>query len=406
MTYKGTNIFAQMITVFNRQEFAHIVRQYGGDRHAKGFTCWEQLVSMLFCHLGKAQSLREICGGLASCIGKLSHLRISKAPHRSTLSYANGHRDWRIYQGIFFDLLKKCYAIGCGKHKFRFKNKLFSMDATVIDLCLNLFEWAKFRQTKGAVKVHVLLDHDGYLPTFAHISDAKSHEVTVANNVIIQDYSFPKGSFVVFDRGYNDYSMFAHWCRSGIWFVTRQKANAKYRVIERYKVPANRSILSDELIRLTGFYSIENCPYELRRIEVWDEENSRIIVLLTNHLSFGSTTIADIYKDRWQIEIFFKTLKQHLKIKTFVGTTPNALKVQIWTALIAILLLKYLKAISTFNWSLSNLIAMLRFNLFTYRDLLEWLNNPFENQPFCPDDGQMVLPGLGLGQQQGGYSCV
>lgn len=406
MTYKGTNIFAQMVTLFNRQEFARVVRQYRGDWHAKGFTCWEQMISMLFCHLGKAQSLREICGGLASCIGKLSHLRINRAPHRSTLSYANEHRDWRIYQGVFFDLLKKCYAVGSGRHKFRFKNKLFSMDATVIDLCLNLFEWAKFRQTKGAVKVHILLDHEGYLPTFAHISDAKTHEVTVANNVIIQDFTFPRGSFVVFDRGYNDYSMFANWCCSGIWFVTRQKDNAQYRVIKRYKVPENRSILSDKLIRLTGFYSSQNCPFELRRIEVWDEENSRVIVLLTNHLTFGSTTIADIYKDRWQIEIFFKTIKQHLKIKTFVGTTPNALKIQIWTALIAILLLKYLKTISTFNWSLSNLIAMLRFNLFTYRDLLEWLNNPFGNQPFCPDDGQMILPGLDIGQQQGAYFCV
>lgn len=406
MTNKGTNIFAQMVAVFNRQEFTHIVRQYGGDKHAKGFTCWEQLVSMLFCHLGKAQSLREICGGLATCIGRLSHLRVTKAPHRSTLSYANEHRDWRIYQGVFYDLLKKCHSVCSGKRKFRFKNKLFSMDATVIDLCLNLFEWAKFRQTKGAVKVHVLLDHDGYLPTFAHISDAKTHEVTVANNVIIQDFAFPKGSFVVFDRGYVDYSLFAHWCRSGIWFVTRQKDNAQYRVIKKYDVPENRNILSDKLIRLTGFYAHQDCPYELRRIEVWDEENKKVIVLLTNHLDFGSTTIADIYKDRWQIEIFFKTIKQHLKIKSFVGTTPNALKVQIWTALIAILLLKYLKALSKFNWSFSNLIAMLRFNLFTYRDLIEWLNDPFEIPPFCPDDGQLALPGLGIGQHQGAYSCA
>ena len=393
-----------MVALFDRQEFARIVRQYRGERHAKGFTCWDQLVSMLFCHLGKAQSLREICGGLATCIGKLSHLRVRKAPPRSTLSYANEHRDWRIYEGVFYQLLNKCHTVCSGKRKFRFKNKLFSMDATVIDLCLSLFDWAKFRQTKGAVKLHVLLDHDGYLPTFAHISDGKTHEITVAKETMIHDFTFPKGSFVVFDRGYNDYSLFAHWCRSGIWFVTRQKGNAQFRVIKKHDVPKNRNILSDQRIQLTGFYSQQDCPYELRRIEVWDEENKQVIVLLTNHLSLGSTTIAAIYKERWQIEIFFKTLKQNLKIKTFVGTSPNAVKVQIWTALIAILLLKYLKALSTFGWSLSNLIAMLRFNLFTYRDLMEWLNDPFESPQFIPDDGQLILPGFGLGQQQGGYS--
>ena len=361
---------------------------------------------MLFCHLGKAQSLREICGGLASCIGKLSHLRVKQAPPRSTLSYANGHRDWRIYQGLFFEFLNKCYTVCSLRRKFRFKNKLFSMDATVIDLCLSLFDWAKFRQTKGAVKLHVLLDHDGYLPTFAHITDGKTHEVTVARDVIIRDFDFPEGSIIVFDRGYTDYSLFAHWCRSGIWFVTRQKENAQYRVMEKYDVPENRSILSDKRIRLTGFYSKKDCPYELRRIEVWDAENEEVIVLLTNHFSFGSTTIAKIYKDRWQIEIFFKTIKQNLRIKTFVGTTANALKIQIWTALIAILLLKYLKALSTFSWSLSNLIAMLRFNLFTYRDLNDWLNDPFEIPAFCPDDAQLTLPGFGLGQQDGAYSTA
>ena len=406
MTSKGTNIFAQMVALLDRHEFTRLVRQYQGDRHAKGFTCWDQLVSMLFCHLGKAQSLREICGGLATCAGKLSHLRVRQAPHRSTLSYANEHRDWRIYQGVFFELFKKCHTVCSGKRKFRFKNKLFSMDATVIDLCLSLFDWAKFRQTKGAVKVHLLLDHDGYLPTFAHITDGKTHEVTVAKNVIIRDFTFPKGSIIVFDKGYTDYTLFAHWCRSGIWFVTRLKDKADYRVIEKYKVPEHRSILSDKRIRFNGFYSRQHCPYDLRRVEVWDAENEKIIVLLTNHFDFGSTTIADIYKDRWQIEIFFKTLKQNLKIKTFVGTTPNALKVQIWTALIAILLLKYLKALSTFDWSLSNLIAMLRFNLFTYRDLVEWLNDPFESPPFFPDDGQLSFPDFSLGQQKGGPLCA
>jgi len=192
--------------------------------------------------------------------------------------------------------------------------------------------------------------------------------------------------------------MFAHWHKSKVFFVTRLKDNADYEVAASFAVPPHRHILKDERIRFRGYYSSRKCPEALRRIEVWDAEHERVIVLLTNNFKLSSTTIAAIYKDRWQIEIFFKTLKQNLKIKTFVGTSPNALKIQIWTALIAILLLKYLNLLSTINWSLSNLVAMLRFNLFTYRDLIAWLDHPFE-PPGLPDDGQLILPGLGLGQQ-------
>jgi len=403
MTSKGTSIFAQMVTAIERPEFNRIVGKYQGDKSAKGLTCWDQFVSMLFCHLGKAQSLREISGGLATSTGKLSHLGVRHVPPRSTLSYANSHRDYRIYEELFYVLLDRCQATGIGKKKFRFKSKLFSLDATVIDLCLSMFPWAEFRQTKGAVKMHVLLDHDGYLPTFVHISDGLTHEVTAAREVLLRDFHVPEGSFIVFDRGYTDYDFFAHWCQSNVWFVTRQKNNAKYEVVETYDGAGKKNILKDERIRLTGFYSQQDCPFDLRRIEVWDEINNVVIILLTNNFALSAVTIAAIYKDRWQIEIFFKTIKQHLKIKTFIGTTANALKIQIWTALITILLLKYFKARSTYNWSLSNLVAMLRFNLFTYRDLQAWLDNPFESPPEYPDDGQLAFEGF-LGQQKGAYS--
>jgi hypothetical protein len=376
--------------LFSKQDFYEAVAESKAEKGAKGFTCWQQFVGMLFCQLGQAHSLREICGGLASCLGKLKHLGVESAPNRSTLSYANEHRPWQMYEQLFYRFLSKCHMMSEGKRKFRFRNKLFSLDATVIELCVSLFDWAKFRTTKGAVKLHLLLDHDGYLPVFAHITDGKVHEVKVAQTLI-----FPPGSIVVMDRGYIDYELFERWTAEGVYFVTREKGNADFKVVEHRVVPKNRkNILIDEIISFEGFYSKQKCPSVLRRIAVWDEENEKPIVLLTNNFTFGATTIASIYKDRWQIEVFFKTIKQNLKIKTFVGTTPNALMIQIWTALIVILVLKYLKFRSTFGWSLSNLVAMLRYNLFTYRDLWAWIDNPYEVPPIVPEAEQLSLVGV------------
>jgi hypothetical protein len=384
---KFSSIFGQILQVFDKRDFLQAVRDTRAERAAKGFTCWDQFVAMLFCQLGQAQSLREICGGLATCLGKLKHLGIDNAPKRSTLSYANEHRPWQLYQMMFYRLLEKCQTMArFQKRKFRFKNKLFSLDASVIELCVTLFDWAKFRQTKGAVKLHLLLDHDGYLPVFATVTEGDVHEVNIA-----WELNFPRGSILAVDMGYTDYALFAKWTHEGIFFVTRQKGNAAYRVVEEHKVPQNRNILKDQIIEFTGYYAKKDCPHRLRRIEVWDEEFNRAFVLLTNHLKFGATTVAAVYKDRWQIEIFFKAIKQNLKIKTFVGTSKNALLIQIWTALTVILLLKYLKFRSSMNWSLSNLVAMLRYNLFTYRDLWLWLDNPFEVPAIVPDEHQLTL---------------
>ena len=384
---KFSSIFGQILQIFDKRDFLQAVRDTRAERAAKGFTCWEQFVAMLFCQLGQAQSLREICGGLATCLGKLKHLGIDDAPKRSTLSYANEHRPWQLYQLMFYRLLEKCQTMArFQKRKFRFKNKLFSLDASVIELCVTLFDWAKFRQTKGAVKLHLLLDHDGYLPTFATVTEGDVHEVNVA-----WELKVPKGSILAVDMGYTDYALFARWTLEGIFFVTRQKGNAAYRIVEEHKVPQYRNILKDQIIEFTGYCAKKDCPYRLRRIEVWDEESNRNFVLLTNHMKFGATTVSAIYKDRWQIEIFFKTIKQNLKIKTFVGTSKNALLIQIWTALITILILKYLKFRSSMKWSLSNLVAMLRYNLFTYRDLWLWLDNPFEVPAIVPGEEQLAL---------------
>jgi IS4 transposase len=261
-----------------------------------------------------------------------------------------------------------------------------SFDASLIELCATVFDWAKFRTTKGAVKLHLLLDHAGYLPEYAHITNGKVHEVN-----ILKRLQFSPGAIIVIDRGCVDYELFGRWTAEGIYFVTRLKGNASYRVRGRLPLPENRNILKDEIIKFKGFYAKEHCSHPLRRIEVIDNETGDTIVLLTNHMTFGATTVSAIYKDRWQIEIFFKTLKQNLRIKTFVGTSANALKVQIWTALIAILVLKYLKVRSTFGWSMSNLVALLRLNLFTYRDLWEWINKPTESPPVMADIEQLSL---------------
>jgi hypothetical protein len=379
------SIFSQLLQLFSRAEFQQAVKETKAERHARGFSCWGQFVAMIFCQLGRAHSLREIAGGLRSCEGKLKHLGIS-APNRSTLAYANEHRPWELYQKVFLQLLQRCQTQVQGKKKFRFKNKLVSLDSTTIDLSVTLFDWAKFRRTKGAIKLHLLLDHDGYLPTFAVITEGK-----VADIKVVPEFSFASGTIVVDDRGYTDYKLWGQWTAQGVYFVSRIKQNAVYEAVGERPVPQNRHILRDEAIELRGLKAQEKCPYPLRLIEIYDPETGEIWVLITNHHDLGATTIAAIYKDRWQIETFFRTLKQNLKIKTFVGTSANAVKIQVWTALIAMLILRFLQLGSQFKWSLSNLLALLRMNLFTHRDLWAWLNHPFETPPVPYEPDQLPL---------------
>ena len=387
------SLFSQLLQQFPRDEFCRLVEEHGAERNAKGFTCWTQFVSMLFCQVAHADSLREICNGLSCCQGKLVHLGIQRAPNKSTLSYANAHRPASFFEALFWRVLERFREqgqLGPNKKKFRFKNKLLSLDSTTISLCLELFPWATFRRAKGGVKAHVLLDHDDYMPAFVLLTEAKQHDIQTARRLHLNP-----GSIIAMDRAYNDYLQFALWTENDVFFVTRMKDNAVYEVIKQREIPQHRNILSDEEIQLTGARAARTCPYPLRRIVVWDEENERELVLLTNHLDFGATTIAAIYKERWQIEIFFKALKQNLKVKSFVGTSKNALFIQIWTALIALLLLKWLHYLSRASWSLSNLASMLRLNLFTYRDLVKWLHDPFQTPPMEPRPEQLLLPGFG-----------
>ena len=314
---------------------------------------------------------------------------ISKAPCRSTLSYANQHRPAALFEELFWTAsgrFREQQALGGRKHKFRFKNKLLSLDSTTISLCLTLFPWAKFRRAKGGVKAHVLLDHDDYLPAYVLLTEAKRSDVKLADSFVLNP-----GSIVAMDRGYTDYALFGRWTIAGVFFVTRLKENAAFAIEAELATPENRNIRADQIIRLTGAQAQTDCPGPLRRVVVWDADNEREIVLLTNLLDFGATTIAAIYKERWQIELFFKALKQNLTVKTFVGTSENALRIQIWTALIALLLLKWLHHLSKANWSLSNLASMLRLNLFTYRELTKWLHDPMHTPPLVPPLEQLTL---------------
>ncbi|MBN2029145.1 IS4 family transposase [bacterium] len=383
---KFNNIFGQILDLFPKLEFLELVHETRSAWGTKGFSCWDQFVAMMFCQLGRANSLREICYGLGTYLGKIIHLGLKKPPSCSTLAYANEHRPWQLYQQLFYRLLERCRSAIGEKHKFRFKNKLLSFDATLISLCLEMFNWAKYRRAKGAIKLHLLLDHAGYLPKFVHITEGRVHEVN-----ILRTLEFDPGTIVVYDRGLMDYSLLSRFIESGVYFVTRLKSNVGYKVIKQRRVPMNRSVLRDETIQFTGYYSREKCPYPLRLVSVWIEGKNEMMTFLTNNFELGSTTIAAIYKDRWQIETFFKILKQNLRIKTFVGTSYNAVLIQIWTALIALLILKYLKAKSKANWSLSNLVALLRYNLLTYRDLWEWINNPYLSPPKEVEDHQLSL---------------
>lgn len=373
------SLLSQILELVPRVEFAEIVRRRGAEKACKGFSSWDQFVAMLFCQLGQAHSLREIVGGLGAALGKKVHLGMKGTPKRSTLSYANTHRPWQVYQDVFYALLERGAGLLQGrlKHPLRFKNPLFSMDGSVIDLCLSIFPWAEFRQTKGAVKLHMVINHEGYLPVFANMTDGKTHEIRVARTLL-----FPRGSVVVFDRGYNDYAYFGSLCADGVFFVTRAKEGMVYEVVEERPAPRQRGICSDQIIRLASAKGREECPYDLRLVEIEVPEKNTTMVFVTNHLTFGPTTIAAIYKERWQIELFFKAIKQNLRIKTFVGTSKNALLTQIWTALIAILILKIMALRSKLGWSLSTLVALLRWNLFAYRDLWEWVDNPFGPPPY------------------------
>ena len=334
---------------------------------------------MLFCQFAKSQSVRDISNGLRSATGNLNHLGIIKAPSKSSVSYQNKHRDWTLFREYYYGLLSHLSAqAGFKQTKFRIKSKIFLLDSSTISLCLSLFDWARYKTAKGAVKMHTLLDYDGNLPAYVNITNGKT-----ADNKGAYDVPLLKGSVIVADRFYNDFPLLNVWDSNGVFFVIRLKENIQFETVREKGLPDNRHehILKDEVIYLTGIQAKKKYPKNLRRVAVWDEKNEQTIEIITNQMSWTANTISELYKSRWQIEIFFREIKQLFHIKSFIGTSENAVMIQIWTALITILVLKMLRQIAKYGWQLSNLVAFIRLNLFVKIDLQKWLDQPFEDPP-------------------------
>jgi putative transposase len=346
-------------------------------------TRWSQFASLIMAQLTGRTSLRDIESNMAAQQAKLYHLGVQKVS-RSTLSRINENQPSSLYEALFNRLLHRCQS-RAPRHGFRFKNRLLSMDASTIDLCLSVFPWAKFRTTKGAIKLHAVVDHDGYLPAFISVTDGKVHEVNMAKPL-----AMPKDSIIVFDRGYTDYSLYNALHNRGIWFVTRQKRNATYRVIARRDVRKATGLTSDQTVEITGSKA-DHCPISLRRIGYRDPETGKHYVFLTNNFKLAAKTIADIYKARWQIEMFFKWIKQNLKIKTFVGTSKNAVMTQIWIALCAYLILSYLRFTSCMNRSIGQILKVLQLNIFERRELISLIRGLTVDPPGFNNHAQTSL---------------
>ncbi len=365
MSHNST-VFAQLLKLISRHEFETLAKEHHTGRAFRKNSRWSQFVAMMMGQLSGRNSLRDMVDNLGAQAHRLYHLG-SRLIRRSSLSRINNDKPYTLYEELFSKLLTRCQA-KAPSHDFRFKNPLYSLDASIIDLCLSVFPWAEFRTTKAAVKLHVGLNHSGHLPEFFAVTEGNQHEVNIGKLM-----NFPKGSIVTFDKGYNDYEWYNQLNKKGIFFVTRQKSNAVYRVISRQPVIKSKGLTSDQIIEFTGPITAKKCPIQLRRIGYRDPETSKHYVFLTNNFKLAAKTIAQIYKARWDIELFFKWIKQNLKIKSFVGTSKNAVMTQIWIALCVYLLLAYIKFQSKIRKSAQQILRLLQMNLFEKRDLMALL---------------------------------
>jgi hypothetical protein len=362
-----TTVLNEMLNLLPRHQFEAMVRKYDSDRYVKCFNSWHQLVTMLYAQSSGKQSLRDIQRGLEANPARLYHLGLP-AIKRSTLSDANSNRSYKVFEGFFYKLLDRCQEV-TPKHKFRFKNPLHSIDATTIDLCLSVFPWAKFRRAKGGIKLHYDFNHAGMIPEFLRVTDAKQHEIRVAK----QFFDITPDSIYCMDKGYTDFAWYRLIHDEGAFFVTRAKNNLDYRFIGQHNEANKKGVLSDDLIALEGFYSNQDYPHPLRLIHYYDAETDKELVFLTNNMRLSALTIAQIYKARWQIEIFFKWIKQNLKIKTFLGTSENAVLTQIWVAMCYYLLLTFIKFQTNYKHSLFYLHRVIRETLLARCTIIDLL---------------------------------
>lgn len=376
-------VFSQLLKFIPRHEFETLANRHHSGRSFRTASRWSQFVTMAMAQLAGRNSLRDIVENISAQAHRLYHLGSAKLS-RSNLSRINDGKPYALYEALFGKLLSRCQGVVPG-HDFRFSHPLYSLDASTIDLCLSVFPWADFRTTKGAIKLHVGLNHAGYLPEFVTVTEGKNHDVTVGRTL-----EFPKGSIVAVDKGYNDYGWYKQLTEKGIFFVTRLKTNAKYRTVCRRPVLKNKGLICDQTIEFTGLQTAKKCPVQLRRIGYRDAETGKRYVFLTNNFTLSAKTIADIYKARWQVELFFKWIKQNLKIKSFVGTSKNAVMTQVWIALCIYLLLAFLKFQSKLQKSTQQILRVLQLNLFEKRDLMALLRGD-PPRAYQPDIDQMVL---------------
>ncbi len=376
-------IFSQILKLVPRHEFERLAKGHHSGRSFRTASRWSQFVMLTMAQLSGRISLRDIVENTAAQIHRLYHLGSVKLS-RSNLSRINEDKPYTLYEALFGKLLKRCQGLAPG-HDFRFNNPLYSLDASTIDLCLSVFPWADFRTTKGAIKLHIGLNHGGYMPEFVTVTDGKTADISVGRTL-----QFPKGSMVAVDRAYNDYAWYKQLTEKGIFFVTRLKSHAIFRVVERRTVLSAKGLTSDQTIEFTGALTAKKCPNPMRRIGYRDPQTGKHYVFLTNNFKLAAKTIADIYKSRWQVELFFKWLKQNLKIKSFIGTSKNAVMTQIWIALCVYLMLAFIKFQSKLKKSLQQILRLLQLNLFEKRDLMALLRGhpPPDHQP---DINQLAL---------------
>lgn len=369
--YAGRTVFSQLMDFAPMYEFGKCVKRYRGNHKVKTFTCRDQFLCLAFAQLTYRESLRDIEACLRAVAGRLYHMGIRSNVSRNTLAHANENRDWRIYADfaqVLISTARELYAND--DFGVELDNTVYALDASTIDLCLSLFPWAKFCKTKGAVKLHTLLDLRGNIPTFISITDGKVHDVNILDELIVEP-----GSIYVMDRGYLDFARLYRMDQHGAFFVTRAKINT---VIERQysrQIDKSTGLRCDQTVVLTGFYAKKNYPDQLRRVKFYDDNTGKRFVFLTNNFSLPALTIAQIYKLRWRVELFFKWIKQHLRIKAFYGTSENAVKTQIWTAISAYLLVAILKKRLQLEMSLYTILQILSVSLFEKTPILQALSH-------------------------------
>jgi len=362
-------IFSQVLNLIPRHQFETIVKRHKADRYVKYFTCWQQFITLVFAQIRSKDSLRDIETSLRTHTNRWYHLGL-KDIKRSTLCDANKSRSYRIYEQLFYKILQRCRDI-TPKHRFKFKNPLYTLDSTVIDLCLSLYPWAKFRKTKGALKIHNLYDHRGCMPAFVTVTDAKHHDVKIAKKL---ELPLMPDSILCVDRAYIDYRWLYSLNNSDVYFVTRAKTNINYTIVGQHVQNTKKNILFDYIIKLKGYDQSKYYPHDLRLVGYFDTNTNKQLVFLTNNLVLSASTIAQVYKTRWEIEIFFKWIKQNLKIKSFLGTSKNAVLTQIWVAMCCYLLLSYIKYQTKYSYSLKEFAVMIKETVFETISLIDLLS--------------------------------